>query len=509
MSRQGSVSLHSLDSPPSQTRLAYPLVPHASSSMHDPHAGALVDFQSQRYSVDSYAMPASAAASPPHDYTMQSPMSVAHTVGAVRPKRKQVKNACSACQRACKRCDVGRPCERCIKYGMQDSCRDSLRKERKKGVKRGPYKKRDGESALAVPAPRSVADVAPPGMLNELQRNVPTKTRTSRVSSISEPPSQASTSASVSQMDQSASAAAVPLYIQSIPSARPSEGPFPYSTAVMIPAPTQHPSLASMHPSSSHASMHHSTRGENQYYQPRYDLAPPRSGHFRMDSYPAQQDYQTKQVMVDHRSVRLQYQSSEDSPPRERQYSTQMYNDNPHRHAMIQASPHHDVSYQSQSEPTHDSPRTIDAHYPYAGQQRSYERTYQERSYASEGHMQDTHAQEIQQPQYYSSYSAYQNPSSSYAPHSYGYSQNHASHAMGPAQQVSDQPDAGYMNRATPDQVSYGSINSYPAQQQSYPTQHSSHVSSDVEYAVRSAGRLMHRDMVAHPHVGNVQIQSN
>ncbi|KAG8715793.1 hypothetical protein FRC08_010168 [Ceratobasidium sp. 394] len=492
MSRQGSVSLHSLDSPPSQPRLAYPLV-QASSSMHDPHAGTLVDFQS-RYSVDPYVVPASAAASPPHDYAIQSPMSTAHTVshavGAARPKRKQVKNACSACQRACKRCDVGRPCERCIKYGMQDTCRDSLRKERKKGVKRGPYKKRDG-------------------MLNELQRiNVPTKTRTSRVSSISEPPSQASTSASVSQMDQSASAAAVPLYIQSVPSARPSEGPFPYSTAVMIPASTQHPSLASMHSSSPHASMHHSTRSEDQYYQPRYDLAPTRSGHFRMDSYPAQQEYQTKQVMVDHRSVRLQYPSSEDSPPRERQYSTQVYG-SPHRHTMIQASPaHHDVSYQSQSEPTRDSPRAIDAHYPYANQQRSFERPYQERPYASEGHMPETHAQqEIQQPQYYSSYNAYQNPSSNYASQSYGYSQNHPSHAMGPAQQVSDQPDAGYMNR-TPDQVSYGSINSYPTQQ-SYPSQHSSHMSGGVEYAMRSAGRMMHREMVAHPHVGNVQIQSN
>ncbi|KAG8748305.1 hypothetical protein FRC10_007696 [Ceratobasidium sp. 414] len=509
MSRQGSVSLHSLDSPPSQTRLAYPLV-RASSSMHDPHAAALADFQSQRYSVGPYVVP-SAAASPPRDYAM-SPMSAhagGHTVGAVRTKRKQVKNACSACQRACKRCDIGRPCERCIKYGMQDTCRDSVRKERKKGVKRGPYKKRDGE--LAVPAPQSVADVAPPGMLNELQRmTMPTKTRTSRVSSISEPPSQASTSASVSQMDQSASAAAVPLYIQSVPSARPSEGPFPYSTAVMIPASTQHPSLASMHPSSSHASMHHSTRGEDQYYQPRYDLAhgSARSGHFRMDSYPAQQDYQTKQVVAGHRSVRLQYPSPEGSPPRERQYSTQMYSDNPHRHAMIQTSPtHHDVSYQPQSEPAHNSPRTIDAQYSYAGQQqRSYERTYQERSYPSEGHMQDAHAQEIQS-QYYSSYNAYQNPSSSYAPHSYGYSQNHAPHAMGPAQQASDQPDAGYVNRA--DQVSYGSINSYPTQQQSYPPQHSAHMSGSVEYAMRSAGRLMHRDMATHPHVGNVQIQTN
>ncbi|KAG9124247.1 hypothetical protein FRC07_012273 [Ceratobasidium sp. 392] len=516
-SRQGSVSLHSLDSPPSQARLAYPLVSQPSSSMHDPHASAtMLDFSSQRYSVDPYGV---GAASPPHDYAMHSPMQTAHSVGghsagAVRPKRKQVKNACSACQRACKRCDVGRPCERCIKYGMQDSCRDSLRKERKKGVKRGPYKKRDGESALAQ-APGSMADVAPPGMLNELQRmnNMPTKTRTSRVSSISEVQSQASTS----QMDQSASAAAVPLFIQSVPSARPSEGAFPYSTSIMIPAPTQHPSLASMHSSSSHANMHHSTRSEDQYYQPRYDhLGSTRPSHFRMDSYPAQQEYQTKPVpqMVDHRSMRaLQYPSSEDSPPRERQYSSQMYNDN--RHAMIPASSTHpDVSYQSQSEPVHDSPRTIEAHYSYANQQhqRSYERGYQERSYGSDAHMQDSQ-QEIQQPQQqYYPYNAYQNQSSSsYAP--YGYSQNSASHAMAPAQHVADQADPAYMNRAAaPDQVSYGSsINSYPEQQQqSYPSQHSPQhsMSNGVQYAMRSA-RIMHRDMVAHPHVGNVQVQSN
>lgn len=60
----------------------------------------------------------------------------------MRPKRKQVKNACVNCQKACKKCDEGRPCTRCIKYGLTDSCQDSLRKERKRGIKRGPYKRR-------------------------------------------------------------------------------------------------------------------------------------------------------------------------------------------------------------------------------------------------------------------------------------------------------------------------------------------------------------------------------
>ncbi|KAI7862808.1 serine hydrolase-domain-containing protein [Spinellus fusiger] len=59
-----------------------------------------------------------------------------------KAKRKQVKNACVNCQKACKKCDEERPCQRCVKHGLVDTCVDSVRKERKKGVKRGPYKKR-------------------------------------------------------------------------------------------------------------------------------------------------------------------------------------------------------------------------------------------------------------------------------------------------------------------------------------------------------------------------------
>ncbi|KAF9792324.1 hypothetical protein BJ322DRAFT_1102840 [Thelephora terrestris] len=62
-----------------------------------------------------------------------------------RSKRRQVKNACTNCQKACKKCDDARPCLRCVKYGIAEECVDSHRKERKKGIKRGPYKKRDGK----------------------------------------------------------------------------------------------------------------------------------------------------------------------------------------------------------------------------------------------------------------------------------------------------------------------------------------------------------------------------
>ncbi|KAI8328038.1 hypothetical protein BD560DRAFT_417530 [Blakeslea trispora] len=53
--------------------------------------------------------------------------------------RHQVKNACIHCQKACKKCDNGRPCQRCIKYNLSDTCRNSERKKRQKGIKRGPY----------------------------------------------------------------------------------------------------------------------------------------------------------------------------------------------------------------------------------------------------------------------------------------------------------------------------------------------------------------------------------
>ncbi|KAJ7244194.1 hypothetical protein B0H12DRAFT_813991 [Mycena haematopus] len=60
--------------------------------------------------------------------------------------RRQVKIACTKCQKACKKCDLGRPCLRCTRYRFgPEECVDSQRKERKKGVKRGPYKKRDSQ----------------------------------------------------------------------------------------------------------------------------------------------------------------------------------------------------------------------------------------------------------------------------------------------------------------------------------------------------------------------------
>jgi neural Wiskott-Aldrich syndrome protein len=55
---------------------------------------------------------------------------------------------CTNCASACKRCDEARPCQRCQKYGLGDSCVDGVRKARKVGIKRGPYKRK---SKLPVP----------------------------------------------------------------------------------------------------------------------------------------------------------------------------------------------------------------------------------------------------------------------------------------------------------------------------------------------------------------------
>ncbi|KAJ7580986.1 hypothetical protein C8J56DRAFT_958752 [Mycena floridula] len=84
-----------------------------------------------------------------------------------RSKRRQVKNACTSCQRACKKCDDARPCLRCVKYGIPDECVNSQRKERKKGMKRGPYKKRDGKGSAAeqevLPQHQENGSDPPPG----------------------------------------------------------------------------------------------------------------------------------------------------------------------------------------------------------------------------------------------------------------------------------------------------------------------------------------------------------
>ncbi|KAI9851357.1 MAG: Transcriptional regulator of nonfermentable carbon utilization [Thelocarpon superellum] len=49
----------------------------------------------------------------------------------LRPRRKKARRACFACQRAHLTCGDERPCQRCIKRGLQDSCHDGMRKKAK------------------------------------------------------------------------------------------------------------------------------------------------------------------------------------------------------------------------------------------------------------------------------------------------------------------------------------------------------------------------------------------
>ncbi|KAH9998686.1 hypothetical protein BJV77DRAFT_959660 [Russula vinacea] len=88
-----------------------------------------------------------------------------------RAKRKQVKMACTNCASACKRCDEARPCQRCQKYGLTDSCVDGVRKARKVGVKRGPYKRFPPNGEGSWVAPSDQADSALPGATPLLRHN--------------------------------------------------------------------------------------------------------------------------------------------------------------------------------------------------------------------------------------------------------------------------------------------------------------------------------------------------
>ncbi|KAG5334215.1 hypothetical protein C0989_003975 [Termitomyces sp. Mn162] len=87
-------------------------------------------------------------------------------VPALRPKRKQSKIACTNCAHACKRCDERRPCQRCVRYKIEETCVDTQRKERKKGIKRGPYKRREKPLATEhIPDAELLPGPAPPPAL--------------------------------------------------------------------------------------------------------------------------------------------------------------------------------------------------------------------------------------------------------------------------------------------------------------------------------------------------------
>lgn len=93
------------------------------------------------------------------------PLSDAASTGGPKPKRAQVKNACVNCQKACKKCDDARPCQRCVHYHLEETCQNSTRRERKRGLRRGPYKRRSS-SAVALDSlldERRRSQSVPPG----------------------------------------------------------------------------------------------------------------------------------------------------------------------------------------------------------------------------------------------------------------------------------------------------------------------------------------------------------
>ncbi|KAI8381539.1 uncharacterized protein BYT42DRAFT_566874 [Radiomyces spectabilis] len=110
------------------------------------------------YYAYTAAMPPCPISDADDDETVES----ASKFNVKKSKRKQVKNACVNCQKACKKCDEGRPCQRCIKLGITATCINSPRKERKKGVKRGPYKKRQRHQrqASGSDSPQSIESLS-------------------------------------------------------------------------------------------------------------------------------------------------------------------------------------------------------------------------------------------------------------------------------------------------------------------------------------------------------------
>ncbi|GBC11235.1 uncharacterized protein OCT59_025623 [Rhizophagus irregularis] len=67
--------------------------------------------------------------------SVQTKPSFAELLSKRNMKREQVKCACVNCKKSCKKCDDERPCQRCIRLNIAETCRDSIRKERKLGKK--------------------------------------------------------------------------------------------------------------------------------------------------------------------------------------------------------------------------------------------------------------------------------------------------------------------------------------------------------------------------------------
>lgn len=63
--------------------------------------------------------------------------SMRRSAKAARAKRKQVRNACTNCQRVAKKgCSDTRPCHRCVRLGIADTCQSSVHRHRLPGMRK-------------------------------------------------------------------------------------------------------------------------------------------------------------------------------------------------------------------------------------------------------------------------------------------------------------------------------------------------------------------------------------
>ncbi|GAN02707.1 hypothetical PAS domain protein [Mucor ambiguus] len=68
---------------------------------------------------------------PKQQLAQQTPPPVSSMDPTVKRRRKKASRACSHCQKAHLTCDDSRPCQRCVKRGLEDTCMDGARKKAK------------------------------------------------------------------------------------------------------------------------------------------------------------------------------------------------------------------------------------------------------------------------------------------------------------------------------------------------------------------------------------------
>ncbi|KZV67831.1 hypothetical protein PENSPDRAFT_653749 [Peniophora sp. CONT] len=165
---QHAHSAHCCDSRASSTPgVILPYPPQSFAGVHwpygrpptDPHSGHHFPPGAVPYSLP-YGTQGFVYAYPPPPLPFGYPLYPSLPQQPAPRKRTQVKSACTNCAAACKKCEEARPCDRCIRYNIADTCVTAVRKERKKGVKRGPYKKKEkGATEPKETEPGSAAPV--------------------------------------------------------------------------------------------------------------------------------------------------------------------------------------------------------------------------------------------------------------------------------------------------------------------------------------------------------------